>query len=263
MKKTVIITLLALFAFNVSCGSSSSSADTTPREAKIIALTGTLMAFVADVSAMRVIYDEAITAASGTISTPLQKTFAEFGLEGTSDDLITVDSGSWLRTENAGITTLAITDLGFNSDMIEYPWNNTTPFAGAVISFDNIDFTVAASTDTTKITGTGAVTIKGTGTLSDLTPTECTATGGNLDIGTMNVSILAPSTKLGTVSFQDAVFGCGIYNGDITISTLLTAIVGYDGQTYSCSIIAGYTASMPGNTGIGEMTITSANCTLE
>lgn len=266
MKERVISALfLTVFAFNVvSCGSTTASTDTTPREAKVIALTGTLMAFIANTSAKSVVYDLMGDAESGTISTPVEKTYSELGMEGTSDDTVTVDEGSWSRTTAGGVITLNLTDLIYTSRMVEYPWNNTTPFAGAVISFDGIDFTVAVSTDDVlNINGSLTAMTKGTGSLADLTPTEYSITSNDIDIGTMTVNILDPSEKTGSVSFSGSpAFGGSLYNGKVTSSAILTSTVVYEGTTYSCSIIAGYTPdTMPGNTGLGELTVTSATCT--
>lgn len=262
MKKIAIVVLLALFVFNVSCGSSTVSSDTTPREAKVIALTGTLMALIAQTSAGRAVAESMGAPTSGTIETPIDITYPDLDLEGTPDDMLTVDSGSWTKTTAGDKTTMTMTDISYSSEMIEYPWNNTTPFDGVTISFDDIDFTVTASTDSSGITGLGSATVEGTGAMDDFSPTTYELTSSTVDIGTMTVNVTNPSKKTGTVSFTSVTLGGGIHEGEMTTSAILTAAVGYDGATYSCTIIAGYSSSiLPGNTGIGELTVSSATCT--
>lgn len=266
MKKMAIVVLLGLFVLNGSCGSSTASSDTTPREAKVIALTGTLMALASNISAARVVFESIGAPDSGTIDEPMDTIYSNLGLEGTSDDTLVIDSGSWTKTTDDDTTTITLTGISYSSEMTEYPWNNTTPLAGATVSFDDIDFTVTASTDSNGINGSvTTATLVGTGSLDDLTPTDYTTESNNIDIGTMTVNILEPSEKTGTVTFISPTFEGSIYNGEITASTILTAAVEYEGSIYSCTIIAGYYQSEgdSGNTGIGELTVTSATCTDE
>lgn len=260
MKRTIMAVLLVTFVLIAGCGSTTASHDTTPREAKVIALTGTLMAFVANRAAEGVVYDLMATSESGTITTPVVNTYPDLGLMGASDDTLIVDGGSFARTTVGSTTTLTLTGISYSSEMVEYPKNTTTPFAGAVINFDNIDFTVVASTDTLNINGSITATLKGTGELTDLTPTEYTTTSNDIDIGTMTVSILDPEEKEGTVTFAETSFWGAILNGQEMSSTLLTATVAYAGSAYSCTILASFTPTLPGNTGIGELTVTSATC---
>ena len=261
MRKISVVIFVALFLVSARCWSAAVPTDVALREVRVIALTGTLMALVANTSVQSVVYDSMGTAGRGTVGAPLERTYSALKLEGSPDDNLTVNKGSWTRKSVNGVTTVDLEDIHYSSQLNGYPRNNSTPFSGAVVSLDNIKYTVAASTNNNGIRGSFTTIYKGTGPLTELRYTENMVTSDLIDVGTMSIDILEPMEATGTVTFNDSVFGGSVKDKRLILSAVIASTVVFEGEMYSCTTYATYMPITRGNTGIGELTDNLATCT--